>query len=140
MERPLVAVGCVIVQDERVLLVRRKKPPNQGLLAIPGGKVEYGETLEQAAMREMLEETGLLATPKRVMAIVDLIREGFHYVIIDFLCDLKGGVPKAGSDASEIVWLSKGELTRLGMSPSTYEMLKRYFNGEELPIRITAKE
>ncbi len=140
MERPLVAVGCVVIQDNRVLLVRRKKPPNQGLLAVPGGKVEFGETLEQAAMREMMEETGLLATPKRVMAILDLIKEGFHYVIIDFLCELKGGVPRAGSDASEIVWLGRNELTRFGISPSTYEMLKRYFSGEDLPIRIIAKE
>ena len=140
MDRPLVAVGCVIVQGNRVLLVRRKKPPNQGLLAIPGGKVEYGETLEQAVIREALEETGLLVVPKKVMAIVDLIREGFHYVIVDFLCELKGGVPKAGSDASEIVWVGKNELMRMGMSPSTYEMLKRFFSGEELPLRITAKE
>ncbi|MGC9105241.1 MAG: NUDIX hydrolase [Thermoprotei archaeon] len=140
--RPLVAVGCLVSEGNKVLLVRRKKPPNAGLLAVPGGKVEFGETLEKAVTREMKEETNLDVEVVDVLAIVQVIKEGFHYVIVDFLCRKVGGVERASSDASELVWVDLNELEeiRSSMSPSTYEMLERWKKGDRLPLIVTSRD
>ena len=140
--RPTVAVGCVVEERKKVLLVRRKRPPNAGLLAVPGGKVEYGETLEKAVKREMKEETGLTVSVKSLLAVVEVIKEGFHYVILDYVCERLDGEPRASSDALEIVWLDLSELEvhRSEMSPSTYEMLLRWRDGERLPLSVVSTD
>jgi len=84
MSRPLVAVGGVVFRGEKVLLVRRKHPPNQDRWAIPGGKVEFGETLRDALRREMKEETNLDVEPRVLMAVVEVLAEGYHYVFWTF--------------------------------------------------------
>lgn len=104
-----------MVWDGRVLLVRRGKPPLEGRWSIPGGTVELGETLEQALVREMAEETGLEVEPLEVLTVFDRIqREGgevaFHHVIVDYLCRRVSGAARAGSDALEVAWARADQL------------------------------
>ena len=140
MKSPLVAVGAVIFNNEgKVLLVKRKHPPNKGSWAIPGGKVKYGETLEEAIKREMKEETNLDIKVEEPLAIVEIIKEGFHYIIIDFICEVKGGELKAGSDAEEAKFFSIEEIKKINTSPTTVEMLIRYFKGEKIPLMIVER-
>ncbi len=90
-QRPIVAVGVLIIDEDRVLLVQRAKPPMVGRWTVPGGKVELGESLEEAALRELREETGLTATLGPIVEILDRVLRDehgaitFHYVILDFL-------------------------------------------------------
>ncbi|BFI76230.1 NUDIX hydrolase [Sulfurisphaera ohwakuensis] len=140
MEYPLVAVGGVIFnKDRKVLLVKRKNPPNKGSWAIPGGKVKYGETLEEAVKREIKEETNLNVKVKELLAIVEIIKEGFHYIILDFICENIEGELMANSDAEDARFFSFDELINIAVSPTTIEMLKRYFDGEKTPIIITER-
>jgi 8-oxo-dGTP diphosphatase len=105
--RPIVGVGAVVVLDGRVLLIKRGKEPLKGCWTLPGGTVELGETLEEAVVRELQEETGLLVAPREMLAVFDRIqresgRIAYHYVIVDYLCERIGGELRAGSDAQEV--------------------------------------
>jgi ADP-ribose pyrophosphatase YjhB (NUDIX family) len=108
--RPFVGIGIVVIRDDRVLLVRRGKPPNIGAWTLPGGAQEVGETAEQAARRELREETGLEAGDLHFAATVDNIRRDaggrvrFHYTIIDFATRWIGGEPVAATDVTEATW------------------------------------
>ncbi|MBW1743354.1 MAG: NUDIX hydrolase [Deltaproteobacteria bacterium] len=100
------AVGAIVIKDNRVLLVKRSKPPGEGLWAIPGGRVELGETLQQAAEREIMEETGLTIKAKDPVYTFEVIepddagRPRFHYVIVDLMADyVKGGVSPGSAPA-----------------------------------------
>lgn len=111
---PLVGVGAVIVEKGRVLLVRRGTEPLKGRWSIPGGLVEVGEALEQAVRREAREETGLEVEPVELVELLDRIhredgRVRYHYVIADYLCRVKSGVPVAASDAAEVRWVERAE-------------------------------
>ncbi len=132
-ERPVVGVGGVLLRDGLVLLVRRGKPPLQGRWAIPGGTVERGETLEQALVREMEEETGLRIEPGEMLTVVDWIeREGdqvvSHFVIVDFLCRWLSGETKAGSDAAEAAWVRSQDLAAYELPRQTLEVLQDAFD------------
>ncbi|EZQ02093.1 DNA mismatch repair protein MutT [Candidatus Acidianus copahuensis] len=137
MQVPRIAVGGVIIQGEKILMVKRSKSPNKGNWAIPGGKVEYGETVFDALRREMMEETGLNVIPEKLMAVVEIIKEGFHYVILDFICSIKGGELRASSDALDAKFIDLNEIKDECTSPTTLDMLKKYYNGEPLPLFIT---
>jgi 8-oxo-dGTP diphosphatase len=130
-EKPRLAVGAVVTKGDRVLLVRRGRPPSEGEWAIPGGSVEVGETLQQAAEREILEETGVLIRAREPVHLFDHIRrdkEGkvrFHYVIIDLAADYLSGEPKPGDDALEACWTDLQEAEQLPVNRSTLLLLKR---------------
>jgi ADP-ribose pyrophosphatase len=129
-EAPVVAVGACVFKDGRVLLVRRANPPAQGLWAIPGGRVELGETLAEAARREIREETGVRIAPGEAVYTFDVIerdaqgRIRFHYVIVDLLAQYLGGRPRPGSDAAEVRWVSPAELSRMDVNPKTLWLLR----------------
>ncbi len=130
---PRVAVGAVVFKDECVLLVRRGQPPAEDLWAIPGGSVEIGETLQEAAEREMLEETGIqirTAKPIYTFDVIDRNEAGkvrFHYVIVDLAADYVMGEPSAGDDAVEARWVSAQEIKGLEVSPATLKLLRTKF-------------
>ncbi len=133
-EQPRVAVGAIVFKDNRVLLVRRGKPPAENLWAIPGGRVEIGETLQEAAEREILEETGIAIRALVPMYTFDVIewdsrgRVRFHYVIVDLTADYIRGEPRAGDDASAARWVSSDELAALKVSSKTRQLLKTQFD------------
>lgn len=114
--RPIVGIGVAVLRPGAVLLVRRARPPNLGAWSLPGGGQELGETAEQAARRELLEETGLTVGALHLAANVDSIardeagRVRFHYTIIDFAARWESGEPRAGSDVSEAVWARVDQL------------------------------
>lgn len=141
MNFPKIAVGCVIFDsDRKVLLVKRKHPPNQGSWAVPGGKVNFGELIEGALKREMREEISVEVRPKELMAIVEIIKEGFHYVILDFVCEIINGEVKAGSDAEDARFFSINEMKKISISPTTLEMIEKYLKGEKTPLWIVERE
>jgi len=132
-ECPVVAVGAVVFNEERVLLVRRGQPPSNDLWAIPGGKVRLGETLQAAAEREILEETGLTVRARQPVHTFDLIeidaqgRIRFHYVIVDLVADYVTGTISAGDDAREVRWIGPDEIRQLKVSPQTIDLLLRTY-------------
>jgi ADP-ribose pyrophosphatase len=132
-KRPQVAVGGLIINQDRVLLVKRKNPPSQGLWALPGGRVEWGETMVQAVEREVLEETGIVVKAERIVYTFDSITRdekgeiSFHYIIIDFVAhplDL-WAKPVPGDDAEEVRWLTLKELKNLPVSKPTLELVRK---------------
>jgi 8-oxo-dGTP diphosphatase len=126
---PVVGVGGVVVRDGRVLLVRRGKEPLYGRWTVPGGTVELGETLEEAVIREMEEETGLRVEPVEVLTVFDRIdRDGervrHHHVIVDYFCRWRSGEAGAASDALEVAWASAEELPRYDLPPKALEVVR----------------
>lgn len=111
---PLVGVGGIVVHENRVLLVERGTEPLKGQWTIPGGLTDVGETLREAVIREVREETGLAVEPVELVELLDRIhREGervrYHYVIADYLCRWEGGVLLPGSDAAAARWVERAE-------------------------------
>jgi ADP-ribose pyrophosphatase len=130
---PRVAVGAVVFKEDRVLLVQRGKPPAESLWAIPGGRVELGETLQQAAEREILEETGATIRAHEPVFTFDIIEREpngavrFHYVVVDLLADCVAGDLAPGGDATDARWVSPAELSLLRVSPATLDLLRARF-------------
>ena len=133
-QHPVVAVGAIVFENDRVLLVRRGQAPSQDLWAIPGGKVKLGETLQEAAEREILEETGIRIKAGEPVYTFDYIeRDGsspprFHYVIIDLIADFVGGDIRAGDDANDVRWVSAAELDGLNVNSRTVHLLKTRYD------------
>jgi len=126
---PVSAVGAVVIRDSRILLVKRKHPPSQGLWAIPGGKIKWGETLQQAAEREIFEETGIKIKAGSPVYTFDYIKNEadteFHYVIIDLEAEYLSGEPAAGDDAEDVRWLEADEIYNLNTAESTLIFLRQ---------------
>lgn len=133
-ELPLVGVGAIIIERDRVLLVRRAHPPIQGQWSIPGGVLEVGEMVRDAAVREAREETGLMVEPGELLGVYDRIlrdpeqRVQYHYVLIDFLCRPLGGELLAASDAAEVQWFRREELPSLKLADDTSEVILKGFS------------
>lgn len=133
-EAPQVAVGAIVIRDNRVLLVRRGQPPSEGLWAVPGGRLELGERLQEAAEREIKEETGLTIRAGEPVYTVDVILRDeagcvqFHYVIVGLLADYVSGVLRPGDDAREARWVTPKELEELPINQTTRQVLKQVVN------------
>jgi ADP-ribose pyrophosphatase YjhB (NUDIX family) len=132
-EIPLVGVGAVIIEDSRVLLVMRAHPPLQAQWSIPGGVLEVGELVREAAIREAREETGLIVEPGELLGVYDRVlrhadqRVQYHYVLIDFLCCRVGGELQAADDATEVRWFGREELPRLKLAEDTLDVIRKGF-------------
>ena len=126
-------MGAIIIEAGRVVLVKRAHPPIQGQWSIPGGVLEIGETVRQAALREAREETGLIVEPGELLGVYDRIlrdpehRVQYHYVLIDFLCRSVGGELQAASDAAEVRWFRREDLPSLNLAEDTLEVIERGF-------------
>jgi 8-oxo-dGTP diphosphatase len=115
---PTVAVGLVARDRHgRLLLVRRGNPPAKGSWSLPGGRVEAGETLAEAAARELREETGLVARIGEVAGVVERIGEGYHYVIADLWAELDDPEPVAASDVDDAILVELEALPHLDLTP-----------------------
>jgi 8-oxo-dGTP diphosphatase len=130
-DRPFVGVGAVIVEDGRVLIVKRKYDPLAGQWSIPGGAVELGETLEASIAREMLEETGLEIEVGPVIEVFDRItrdeegRVRYHFVLVDYLCWPVGGALQAGSDVADAKFVHPTELGPYQLTTKATEVIGR---------------
>lgn len=129
--RPIVGVGAVIFQGDRVLLVKRGHEPSAGLWSIPGGAVRLGETLSRALRREVAEEAGLKVRLGPLVAVCERIfrdqggRVQYHYVLLDYLCHVVSGRPAAASDAAGLCLASPAELRRLRLTRGTRTVIEK---------------
>jgi len=130
-DNPLVGVGAVIVDADRVLLIRRGTAPLLGEWSLPGGVLECGETLREAVVREASEETGLMVNPGEMLGVYERVirdEEGkvrYHFVLIDFLCHSAGGDLKAGSDAADVRWFTRDELPALHLAFDANDVVQK---------------
>lgn len=126
-------MGAVIIEDARVVLVKRLHPPLQDEWSIPGGVLEVGELVREAAIREAREETGLIVEPGELLGVYDRVlhdleqRVQYHYVLIDFLCRRVAGDLAAASDAAEVRWFTREELPGLKLAKDTVEVIGKGF-------------
>jgi len=133
-DTPRPAVGAVVFKDNAVLLVQRAKAPAQGMWAIPGGSVHLGETLQAAAEREVLEETGVVIRAGEPVLVFDTIQQDdrgvvqYHYVIVDLDADYVSGTPRAADDAADARWVAQDELPHLNVNPATLRLLRDRFS------------
>lgn len=129
--RPIVGVGAIVVEADRVLLVKRGQPPLAGAWSLPGGGVEVGETLTAAVQREVFEETGLIVDAGPIVEVLDRIhpdadgRVEFHYVLIDYLCTVVGGSLHPGSDAADARWATEADLPSCQLQPVTLAVIRK---------------
>ena len=122
--RPELCVGAVVIDDDRLLLIRRGHGPADGEWSVPGGRVEWGETLAEAVVRELFEETGISGVCGELVGWVERIDEGFHYVILDFrVIALDPTEPVAADDAREAAWVSLSEVASLRLVEGLAEFL-----------------
>src|SRR5215472_7552885 len=132
-KRPLVGVGALIFERGRILMAQRGKEPLKGWWSLPGGALETGESLEAAVRREVLEETGLVVEPKRVFEIFERIMRDaagkveYHYVLIDYLCQITGGSPRAGDDVCRVEWMRREDLAGLQITQGTLGVIETAF-------------
>ena len=129
-DRPIVGVGGVVVQSGRALIVKRAHEPRKGEWSLPGGIVELGETLIDAARREIKEETGLDVDVGEVLEVFDRVhrldgRIQYHFVIVDYLCHPTGGALQAGDDAEGVAWVSVDEIASYGINEFAARVIRK---------------
>ena len=128
-DQPLIGVGAVIVEDDRVLLIRRGQQPLLGEWSLPGGVLECGEALREAVAREVREETSLSVEVAEMLGVYERIirsedgRTRYHYVLVDYLCRPMAGALNAATDAVEAAWFSRNELPPLKLPADTIEVV-----------------
>lgn len=140
-DQPVVGVGGVVIDDGRALLILRGSPPLEGKWSIPGGVLELGETLAEGVRRELAEETGLQVKVLELIEVLERIYPGmpgekgkpdpsrprYHFIIVDYLCELQGGTACAGSDAREFAWAREEELLKFNLTPAATRVLRKAF-------------
>ena len=133
---PRIGIGVVIINtNDEILLVKRSNPPNKGQWSIPGGHLEFGEQLKEAAIREIHEETNLTIYELELLDAVDFFHKDIkgevvnHYVLIDFKTYSFSGIPKAGSDADAIKWVNKDNIKDFIVWDETIRIINKAFEG-----------
>jgi ADP-ribose pyrophosphatase YjhB (NUDIX family) len=132
--QPVVGVGAVVVRDGRALIVKRRHEPRKGEWSLPGGMLDLGESLADAARREVKEETGLDVHPGAIIETFDRVhrdadgRIRYHFVIVDFVCESSEGDAVAGSDAEAVAWVTAEELDTYGVNPHAAAVIKKGLN------------
>ena len=131
VRRPIPAVGVVCLRGDEVLLIRRGKPPLAGDWSLPGGRLEWGETLQDAALRELREETGVSA---ELLGLIDVVDGRFpaaepgdddrHYVLIDYAARWVCGEPQAGDDAAVAAFHPISQIGTLGLWSETVRVIE----------------
>jgi 8-oxo-dGTP diphosphatase len=142
--RPLVGVGALIFNGDRILMAQRGKEPLKGWWSLPGGALETGERLADAVRREVLEETGLEIEPLRVFEIFERImhdQQGapeYHYVLIDYVCRVTGGTLCAGDDVCRVEWMERPALSALQITEGTMGVIDRAFAAHAAALKEQA--
>ena len=127
MNRPEVCVGAIAVDAGDLLLIRRGTEPGAGRWSVPGGRVEAGETLAEAVVRELSEEAGLEGVCDTLVGWVERLGDGYHQVILDFrVTVLERREPVAGDDAVEAAWVSLHEVAELDLVDGLAEFLHEH--------------
>lgn len=130
-EHPVVGVGAVVLDGDRVLLIKRGHEPLKGQWSLPGGRVEIGETLERAIAREVREETGLDVEVGPMVEVLDRITRDasghveHHFVLVDFVCRPTGGVLGGASDAEAAEWVPMERLTAYDVAGVTIQVIRK---------------
>ncbi|NHV45767.1 MAG: NUDIX hydrolase [Candidatus Verstraetearchaeota archaeon] len=130
-DHPLIGAGILVIENGKVLLIKRGNEPNKGLWSIPGGLVKLGESPEEAAIREFKEETGLNAIIEKLLGIFNIIikdNEGkikYHYIVVDYLGKVIGGELKPGSDVLDAKWFDINELKNIQISSTVIKAIEK---------------
>jgi 8-oxo-dGTP diphosphatase len=136
-DRPLVGVGAVVLRGDHVLLIRRARPPRRGEWSLPGGLQKLGETVFEAAAREVREEAGIDIRPLGIVDVVDMIeRDGesadgrvrWHYTLIDVLAAWSAGEPRAAADAADAIWATLDDVPQLVRWNETVRIVRRAYS------------
>ena len=131
--RPLVGVGAIILERDRVLMAQRGKQPLKGWWSLPGGLLELGEALADGLRREVREETGLEVRPLGVLEVFERIMRDpagapeYHYVLIDYICRTAGRTLRAGDDVCAVEWVRRRDLARLPITEGTPAVIEKAF-------------
>jgi len=132
-DTPIVGVSALVIQKEKVLLIKRGKEPDKGRWSIPGGVIETGETIENALNREVFEECGVKIRVKKLLDIVEKIffdsqgRAEFHYLILSYSADYLEGDIRPASDVLDVKWMGKEDIEKLDIIDSVLKVLKEFF-------------
>jgi 8-oxo-dGTP diphosphatase len=132
-ERPLVGVGGVVIAGGRTLLIKRGSAPLEGQWSIPGGMLELGESIAEGVRRELAEETGIEARVLELIEVFERVIPGeagrtrYHFVILDYLCEMVSGEAKAASDVTDVAWAREDELEGFQLTAIATRVIKRAF-------------
>ncbi|HEV2420195.1 MAG TPA: NUDIX hydrolase [Candidatus Acidoferrales bacterium] len=133
-DRPIVAVGGVVIHDSRVLLIRRGQPPFEGRWSIPGGILEIGETIALGIERELKEETGVRVRAGDLIEIYEKVvrdeqnKPQYHFVILDYACEFVEGTARASGDVTDAAWVSEQELDALALTTAAKRVIRKAFS------------
>lgn len=135
--QPVIGVGAIVLREDEVLLIRRGSAPQKGLWSLPGGGLELGESLDQAIQREVLEETGLEVRVLEFAGVFERITKDdgeavqYHYVLLDYLCEIVGGALAAGDDAADAEWVNRAAIGDRSLTPGLKDVIEKAFQKRE---------